>query len=317
MSDTLLDVLKQGKVSHAHKMQKVFIALVFLCAGVSVLISFGVLFSMFFESIRFFSDYNIFRFLFGTHWAPQFSDLSGEEAQSAFGVLPLILGTLVIVVIALLVAIPFGVGSAIYFSEFSSPTFRRRAKSVLEILAGIPTVVYGFFAIIVMAPLLRAGGATLGLDIASESALVAGMVMGVMIIPFVSSLVDDAMQAVPTSLRDGSIGLGATKAETVLKVIFPAALPGIVGAFILAFSRAIGETMIVVMAAGMMAKLSFNPLDSLTTVTVQIVVALTGDQEFDSLKTLSAFALGMYLFFVTLALNLWALHIVKKYGEKY
>ena len=317
MKIPVAELLSKGKNTPAHRMQKAFIALIASCAGVSVLISFGVLFSMIFESLRFFSDYSLFNFLFGTHWAPQFSGLDGEKADQAFGVLPLIVGTLVIVVIALLVAIPFGVCSAVYFSEFCSEKFRYRAKAILEILAGIPTVVYGFFAILVIAPMFRSAGEGLGLDVKSESALVAGIVMGVMIIPFVSSLVDDAMRAVPNSLRDGSIGLGATRAETVIKVIFPAALPGIVGAFILAFSRAVGETMIVVMAAGLMANLSFNPLDSLTTVTVQIVVALTGDQEFDSLKTLSAFALGIYLFVVTLALNAWALHIVRKYSEKY
>lgn len=308
---------KDVRLANAHRIQNIGRIIMGLCAGFSVVVSFAVLFSMIFESVMFFSRYPIFDFLFGTHWSPQFEGIGGEAQQGAFGVLPLLVGTLVIVGVALMVAIPFGVFSAIYFAEFSSPKFRRYAKPVLEILAGIPTVVYGFFAILVVAPLIRGFGESIGLQVASESALTAGLVMGFMIIPFVSSLVDDAMQAVPDALRYGAYGLGATRAETVLQVIFPAALPGIVGAFILAFSRAIGETMIVVMAAGMMAKMSFNPLDALTTITVQIVTALTGDQEFSSLKTLSAFALGVYLFVVTLGLNMWALHIVRKYSEKY
>lgn len=308
---------KDIRLANAHRIQNIGRIIMGLCAGFSIVVSFGVLFSMIFESIMFFSRYPIFDFLFGTHWSPQFEGIGGDGQQGAFGVLPLLVGTLVIVGVALMVAIPFGVFSAIYFAEFSTPKFRRYAKPVLEILAGIPTVVYGFFAILVVAPLVRGIGESIGLQIASESALTAGLVMGFMIIPFVSSLVDDAMQAVPDALRYGAYGLGATRAETVLQVIFPAALTGIVGAFILAFSRAIGETMIVVMAAGMMAKMSFNPLDALTTITVQIVTVLTGDQEFSSLKTLSAFALGVYLFVVTLGLNMWALHIVRKYSEKY
>ena len=308
---------KDSRLASAHRRQNVGRVVMGMCAGFSIVVSFGVLFSMIFESILFFSRYPMFDFLFGTHWSPQFEGIGGDSGKGAFGVVPLLVGTLVIVGVALLVAIPFGVFSAIYFAEFSTPRFRRLAKPILEILAGIPTVVYGFFAILVVAPLIRSLGESLGVRVASESALTAGLVMGFMIIPFVSSLVDDAMQAVPDALRYGSYGLGATKAETVLRVVFPAALPGIVGAFILAFSRAIGETMIVVMAAGMMAKMSLNPLDALTTITVQIVTALTGDQEFSSLKTLSAFALGVYLFVVTLVLNMWALHIVRKYSEKY
>ncbi len=308
---------KDSRLVAAHRRQNIGRIVMGLCAGFSIVVSFGVLFSMIFESLIFFSRYPVFDFLFGTHWSPQFEGIGDAAEKGAFGVLPLLVGTLVIVGVALCIAIPFGVFSAIYFAEFSTPKFRRYAKPVLEILAGIPTVVYGFFAILVVAPLIRSFGESLGLEVASESALTAGLVMGFMIIPFVSSLVDDAMQAVPDTLRYGSYGLGATRAETVVKVIFPAALPGIVGAFILAFSRAIGETMIVVMAAGMMAKMSFNPLDALTTITVQIVTALTGDQEFTSLKTLSAFALGVYLFVVTLGLNMWALYIVRKYSEKY
>lgn len=308
---------KDARLANAHRMQNIGRILMGLCASFSIVVSFGVLFSMIFESVMFFSKYPVFDFLFGARWSPQFEGIGGAAEKGAFGVLPLLVGTLVIVGVALAVAIPFGVFSAIYFAEFSSLKFRRYAKPILEILAGIPTVVYGFFAILVVAPLIRGFGETIGLQVASESALTAGLVMGFMIIPFVSSLVDDAMQAVPDALRYGAYGLGATRAETVLQVIFPAALPGIVGACILAFSRAIGETMIVVMAAGMMAKMSFNPLDALTTITVQIVTVLTGDQEFSSLKTLSAFALGVYLFVVTLGLNMWALHIVRKYSEKY
>lgn len=305
------------RITHAHRIQKIGRILMGICAGFSLVVSFGVLFSMMYESFIFFSRYPVFDFIFGTHWSPQFEGIGTDSSKGAFGVLPLLVGTLVIVGVALAVAIPFGVFSAIYFAEFASPRFRRISKPILEILAGIPTVVYGFFAILVIAPLVRSFGESVGVDVASESALTAGIVMGFMIIPFVSSLVDDAMQAVPNALREASYGLGATRAETVIRVVFPSALPGIVGAFILAFSRAIGETMIVVMAAGLMAKISFNPLDSLTTITVQIVTVLTGDQAFDSLKTLSAFALGVYLFAITLVLNMWALYIVRKYSEKY
>jgi phosphate transport system permease protein len=207
--------------------------------------------------------------------------------------------------------------SAVYLAEYAPRRVRSWAKPVLEVLAGIPTVVYGFFAALTVAPLIRGWGEALGLDVASESALAAGLVMGVMIIPFVSSLSDDVINAVPQSMRDGSYALGATQSETIRRVIFPAALPGIVGGVLLAVSRAIGETMIVVMAAGLAANLTANPLDSVTTVTVQIVTLLTGDQEFDSAKTLAAFALGLTLFAVTLTLNVIALHIVRRYREQY
>ena len=217
----------------------------------------------------------------------------------------------------MIVAVPIGLMSAIYLSEYASPLIRAYAKPLLEILAGIPTVVYGFFAAITVAPLLRDFGDMVGLSIASESALAAGIVMGVMIIPFVSSLSDDIINAVPQSLRDGSFALGATHSETIVKVILPAALPGIVGAILLAISRAIGETMIVVMAAGLSANLTFNPLETVTTVTVQIVTLLVGDQEFDSAKTLAAFALGLMLFVTTLFLNVIALYVVRKYREQY
>ncbi len=227
------------------------------------------------------------------------------------------MGTLLISFIAMLVAVPAGLMSAIYLAEYASPRVRSLAKPALEILAGIPTVVYGFFAALTVAPFLRKAGEGVGLEVSSESALAAGLVMGVMIIPFISSLADDVITAVPQSLRDGSLGLGATRSETIKKVIFPAALPGIVGGVLLAVSRAIGETMIVVMAAGLAAKLTANPLETVTTVTVQIVTLLVGDQEFDSPKTLAAFALGLMLFVVTLALNFIALRVVKKYREQY
>jgi len=230
---------------------------------------------------------------------------------------PLFAGTLLISGIAMIIAIPIGLMAAIYLSEYASENVRKYAKPALEVLAGIPTVVYGFFAALTVAPFIRVLGTELGLEVSSESALAAGLVMGVMIIPFVSSLSDDVINAVPQSLRDGSFGLGATKNETIRQVVIPAALPGIVGAVMLAVSRAIGETMIVAMAAGLAANLTANPLDSVTTVTVQIVTLLVGDQEFDSPKTLAAFALGLVLFLSTLILNFVALKIVQKYREQY
>ncbi|HTN97006.1 MAG TPA: phosphate ABC transporter permease subunit PstC, partial [Nordella sp.] len=232
-------------------------------------------------------------------------------------IIPLIPGTLLITLIAMLVAGPLGLFSAIYMAEYATPRIRSVVKPILEILAGIPTVVLGFFAALTVAPLIRGWGQSLGLDVASESALAAGLVMGMMIIPFVSSLSDDVINAVPQSLRDGSYAMGATRSETIKKVVLPAALPGIVSAFMLAISRAVGETMIVVMAAGLAANLTFNPLAAVTTVTVQIKTLLVGDQEFDSAKTLSAFALGLVLFFFTLALNYIALKIVQRYREQY
>jgi len=237
-------------------------------------------------------------------------------ALGAFAI-PLLSGTLLISVIALLVAVPVGLMSAIFLSEYAGSEWRNRIKPVVEVLAGIPTVVYGFFAALTVAPAIRALGEWAGLSVSSESALAAGLVMGIMIIPFVSSLSDDIIHAVPQSMRDGSLALGATRSETITRVIVPAALPGIVGGILLAASRAIGETMIVVMAAGLSAKLTANPLESVTTVTVQIVTLLVGDQEFDSPKTLAAFALGLLLFVLTLGLNFLALHIVRKYREQY
>jgi phosphate transport system permease protein len=235
----------------------------------------------------------------------------------AFGAIPVFVGTLLIATIAMTVAVPIGLFSAIYLAEFASERLRRTVKPLMEILAGIPTVVYGFFAVLIVAPALRNAGMALGIPVAPNTALAAGGVMGIMLIPFISSLTDDALRAVPRSLREGSMGLGATQAETITRVLLPAALPGIMGGILLALSRAIGETMIVVMAAGLIATLTFNPLDSVTTVTVQIVTLLIGDTSFDSPKTLAAFALGLVLFVSTLGLNVIALRIVQKYREQY
>jgi len=292
--------------------------LFFLSSLLAVLTTLGILFSVVFESLLFFQKVSPIEFFFGTHWSPQIALRSDQVgAAGAFGVVPLFWGTLMISFIAMAVSGPLGLMSAIYLSEYATPHLRSTVKPVLEVLAGIPTVVYGFFAAVTLAPFIRDLGETLNLTVSSESALACGLVMGVMIIPFISSIADDVIHAVPQAMRDGSYGLGATRSETIRKVIIPAALPGIVGGMMLAISRAIGETMIVVMAAGLTASLTFNPLESVTTVTVQIVTLLIGDQEFDSPKTLAAFALGMLLFVVTLALNVIALHIVNKYREQY
>jgi phosphate transport system permease protein len=289
-----------------------------LAAAISVATTAGIVFSVLFESIRFFQKVPITEFLFGLQWSPQ-TALRADQvgASGSFGAVPLFAGTLLITAIALLVAGPIGMFSAIYLSQYATPGFRAAAKPVLEVLAGIPTVVYGFFAALTVAPFVRDVGQSIGLDVSSESALAAGLVMGIMIIPFISSLADDAISAVPVALRDASYGLGATRAETVVQVIIPAALPGIIAGFLLAISRAVGETMIVVMAAGLAANLTANPLQAVTTVTVQIVTLLVGDQEFDSAKTLSAFALGLVLFLATLLLNIVALYVMKTYREKY
>ncbi len=293
---------------------------VFLIAAstIAIMTTVGIVLSVLFESIRFFEAVPITEFLFGLEWSPQMAIRADQVGSSgAFGAVPLFAGTLLISFIAMLVAVPIGLMSAIYLSEYASKKFRAVAKPLLEILAGVPTVVYGFFAALTVAPMVRDTGATLGLSVASESALAAGLVMGIMIIPFVSSLSDDVMNAVPQAMRDGAYALGATQSETIKRVIFPAALPGIVGGILLAVSRAIGETMIVVMAAGLAANLTANPLEAVTTVTAQIVTLLVGDQEFDSPKTLAAFALGLVLFVVTLILNVIALHVVRKYREQY
>ncbi|MER2529193.1 MAG: phosphate ABC transporter permease subunit PstC [Candidatus Competibacter denitrificans] len=293
---------------------------IFLIASstVAIFTTIGIILSVVFESLLFFRQVPVSEFLFGLQWSPQTALRADQIGSSgAFGAVPLFGGTLLISGIAMLVAVPIGLMSALYLSEYATPKFRAFAKPALEILAGIPTVVYGFFAALTVAPLIREIGTALGLHVASESALAAGLVMGIMIIPFVSSLSDDVINAVPQSMRDGSYALGATKSETITRVLLPAALPGIVGSILLAVSRAIGETMIVVMAAGLSANLTANPLEAVTTVTVQIVTLLTGDQEFDSPKTLAAFALGLVLFVVTLILNIIALRVVRKYREQY
>jgi phosphate transport system permease protein len=288
------------------------------CSVVAILTTVGIVLSVLFETLIFFSKYPWYDFLFGTQWSPQIAMRADQVGQSgAFGFLPLFVGTMLITVIAMLVAGPIGLFAAIYMAEYASPRFRATAKPLLEILAGVPTVVFGFFAALTVAPFIRDLGSSLGLNVASESALAAGLVMGVMIIPFVSSLSDDVINAVPQSLRDGSYAMGATRSETIKKVVLPAALSGIVSAMMLAVSRAVGETMIVVMAAGLAGNLTFNPLEAVTTITVQIKTLLVGDQEFDSVKTLSAFALGFVLFFFTLTLNMIALRIVERYREEY
>ena len=290
----------------------------FAAACVAVLTTIGIVSSVLFETVRFFERVSPVDFLFGLQWSPQTAIRADQVGSSgAFGIVPLVTGTLLITLIAMLIAGPVGLFAAIYMAEYASPRFRSFAKPILEVLAGIPTVVLGFFAALSLAPWIRETGTALGLDVASESALAAGVVMGMMIIPFVSSLSDDIINAVPQSLRDGSYGMGATKSETIKKVVLPAAFAGIVSAFMLAISRAVGETMIVVMAAGLAGNLTFNPFEAVTTFTVQIKTILVGDQEFDSAKTLSAFALGFVLFFFTLALNVVALQVVKRYREQY
>jgi phosphate transport system permease protein len=289
-----------------------------ICSTIAIFTTIGIVLSVLYESIRFFKAVPITEFLFGLDWSPQMAIRADQVGSSgAFGAVPVFVGTMLISGIAMCVAVPIGLMSAIYLSEYANKKFRAVAKPLIEILAGIPTVVYGFFAALTVAPFIRDTGNLLGLGVSSESALAAGLVMGIMIIPFVSSLSDDFINAVPQSLRDGAYSLGATQSETIKQVILPAALPGIVGGVLLAVSRAIGETMIVVMAAGLAANLTLNPLETVTTVTVQIVTLLVGDQEFDSPKTLAAFALGLLLFLVTLLLNVIALHVVRKYREQY
>ena len=318
----LTAVITFKKIKHEFKardkLEKIIELFLLACSTLAVLVTIGIVLSVIFESNKFFSAVPISDFLFGTHWSPQMPIREDQVGSTgAFGAVPLFTGTFLIAFIAMCIAGPIGLMSAIYLSEYASKKVRDIVKPLTEILAGIPTVVYGFFAVIVVAPFIRNAGQHFGLEIASESALAAGLVMGVMIIPFVSSISDDVINAVPQNLKNGSLGLGATKSETIKKVIIPAALPGIIGGLLLAVSRAIGETMIVVMAAGMSANLTANPFEAVTTVTVQIVVLLVGDQEFDSPKTLSAFALGLVLFCVTLILNYIALHIVRKYREQY
>ncbi len=288
------------------------------CATIAVLTTFGILLSVSFEALRFFAQVSPIDFLFGLEWSPQIAIREGQVgASGAFGVAPVLVGTLMIAGIAMLIAGPVGLLSAIYLAEYAGPRMRAIVKPALEILAGVPTVVYGVFAALAVAPIARELGMSIGWEVSSESALAAGVVMGVMILPFVSSLSNDALNAVPRNLVDGALSLGATRSEAVRQVMVPAALPGIVGGMLLAVSRAIGETMIVVMAAGLAARLTFNPLDASTTVTVQIVTLLIGDQAFDSPKTLAAFALGLMLFVMTLGLNFAALLLVRRYRERY
>jgi len=274
--------------------------------------------SLSFEAWRFFLRVDPVQFLTSLRWEPQISLRSDQvTAGGQFGVIPVLTGTLLIAFIALVVAVPIGLASAIYLAEYAGKRVRAVIKPVIEVLSGVPTVVYGFFAVLVVAPAMRDFGIQIGLDIAPNSALAAGSVLGIMIIPFISSLSDDALGAVPQSMRDGAYAMGATRGETITGVLIPAALPGIVGGILLAASRAIGETMIVVMAAGIIANLTLNPLEPVTTVTVQIVTLLIGDTEFDNAKTLAAFALGIVLFLATLVLNVIALRVVQRYREKY
>lgn len=286
-----------------------------LCSGVAILTTIGIVMSMFSEAMRFFHFVSPMNFFFGTEWNPGFS--TSGNADGSYGLVPLLWGTLMVSGIALLVAVPVGLMIAIYLAEYASSGFRSWAKPTIEILAGIPTIVYGVFALMVIGPFAKQAGAYIGLDINATSALTAGFVMGIMIIPFVSSLSDDIITQVPRALRDGSLGLGATKSETIRQVVIPAALPGIIGAFLLAASRAIGETMIVVLAAGNSPLLHINPLEAISTVTITIVNQLTGDTDFASPQALVAFALGLTLFVITLGLNIVALVIVRKYREQY
>ncbi|MEN8197170.1 MAG: phosphate ABC transporter permease subunit PstC [Pseudomonadota bacterium] len=300
------------------RVERILRIFLIICATLAIFVTVGIVMSLLFESIRFFGKVPVTDFLFGLHWSPQTAIRADQVGSSgAFGAVPIFTGTLLITVLAMIVAVPVGLFSAIYLAEYAAPRVRAVVKPVMEVLAGIPTVVFGFFAALTVAPLVRDFGLTLGFDMTGESALTAGVVMGIMIIPFVSSLSDDVITAVPNALREGSYGLGATQSETIRRVVLPAALPGIVGSVLLAVSRAIGETMIVVMALGTAANLTANPFEAVTTVTVQIVTLLTGDQEFDSAKTLAAFALGLVLFIVTLGLNVIALKVVQKYREKY
>lgn len=308
----------QPRVRARNAVERIMLLGLMAASTVAILTTVGIVFSVVFETMHFFQSVAPRDFFLGTVWDPRFSApgrMGGNEGQ--FGLLPLLWGTLYISFVALLVAVPIGLFSAIYMSEYASSRVRSVVKPVLEILAGIPTIVYGFFALVTFGPLLRDLGAMASLQISASSVLTAGIVMGVMIIPFVSSLSDDIISAVPQSLREGSYGLGATQSETIKQVVLPAALPGVVGAVLLAASRAIGETMIVVLAAGIAAKITLNPGEAVTTITVKIVSQLTGDLEFNSPQTLVAFALGLTLFVITLCLNVFALYIVRKYREQY
>ncbi len=293
-------------------------AVLIILSIIAVLTTFGIILSLLFESLLFFREVSFLDFLFGLQWSPQTALRADQAGQSGnFGAVPIFLGTFLVMLVAMAIAGPVGLMIAIYTSEYASKKTRGIIKPTIEVLAGIPTVVYGFFALLTVGPTIRNFAESLGFAVPTQSALAAGVVMGVMIIPLISSLSDDVINAVPQTVRDGSYALGATKSETMMQVVFPGALPGIIGAFLLAISRAIGETMIVVMAAGRAANLTGNPFEAVTTVTVQIVALLTGDQEFDSPKTLAAFALGLVLFVITLVLNMIALSVVRRYRERY
>lgn len=298
----------------SHILERVVKFFFFLCALSAVVITVGIVVSLIGEAFRFFSYVSLLDFFFGLTWAPHI--LASGKAVG-FGAIPLFVGTLLITSIAMIIAIPCGTMIAVYLSEYAAPSMRQVLKPLLETLAGIPTIVYGFFAATTLGPFLHELGAFFSLSLASESALNAGLVMGIMILPYMSSLSEDALHSLPANLREGSMGLGATPSETILRVLLPAAFPSLMAAFLLSLSRAIGETMIVVMAAGLAANLSFNPLEAVTTVTVQIVNLLTGDQEFDNAKTLAAFGLGFVLFIITLFLNILALYGVKRYQRIY
>jgi phosphate transport system permease protein len=315
-------LIARGKVAPRFRarnsVETIMSGLMIACSVIAILTTLGIVVSLLYETLRFFDRVSVLEFFTGLNWEPQIPIREGQvTAGGAFGAIPVFWGTIMIALIAMFVATPIGLFAAIYLTEYASQRVRDVVKPLLEILAGIPTVVYGFFAVLTVAPAMRTFGEMVGLEIAPNSALAAGAVMGIMLIPFISSLSDDAINAVPQSLRDGSYGLGATKGETIKKVLLPAALPGIMGGILLAVSRAIGETMIVVMAAGIIAALTLNPFEPVTTVTVQIVTLLIGDSEFDNPKTLAAFALGLVLFLATLALNVVALRIVQKYREQY
>jgi phosphate transport system permease protein len=315
-----LHARRRSGVAHAARdaVERFIRFVLMACSTVAILTTISIVLSLLFEAARFFALVSPVEFFFGLSWSPQLALRPDQVGSSgAFGAIPVFVGTFLITLIAMAVAVPIGLLSAIYLAEYAGHRTRGALKPALEVLAGIPTVVYGFFAALTIGPAIRNVGESLGMDVASESAIAAGSVMGVMIIPFVSSLSDDVIRAVPISLRDAGLALGATRSETIRQILLPAALPGIAAAILLAVSRAIGETMIVVMAAGLSARMTANPFEAVTTVTVQIVSLLVGDQEFDSAKTLAAFALGLVLFAVTLVLNVIALQIVRKYREKY
>jgi phosphate transport system permease protein len=304
----------RGRFRAQQHCEMLFRWLLNVAALISICITLAILFTILFEAIKFFNIIPIEQFILGMKWSPQSNNYMNE---SVFGVIPVLTGTILITFIAMLVAMPLGLLSAIYLAEYTNKSTRDKLKPVLEILAGIPTVVYGYFAVLIIGPFIRLAGDKLGLEVSTESALAAGLVMGIMIIPFILSLSEDAIAAVPQNLRDAALALGSTKAEVIIKVVLPASSAGILSGILLAISRAVGETMIVTMAAGMQAKLTFNPLESVSTFTAQIVALLVGDQEFDSPKTLSAFALALTLFIITLVLNLWAIIVIRKQRKRY